>query len=135
MNFSQCVDVSAQKRFRSVNKYGRTAAIFKIANSPFLNIVTISLSHLPRDHWSDIFEICLTCSIYGLDVSARKWFRSIDKYGRRQPFLIFTVIPYPPKPLEEFCQNFAFELLSISRCVCPKMILVCQQIRPKGNHL
>ena len=57
MNSSHCLDVSARKRFWSVNKYGWTAAIFKIANCPLLNTVTISLSHLLRDHWSDFFKL------------------------------------------------------------------------------
>ena len=52
MDSSQCL-MSAWKRFWSINKYGRTAAIFKIANCPLLNTVTISLLHLLRDHWSD----------------------------------------------------------------------------------
>ena len=49
---------------------------------------------------------------------------------RRQmwpPFLIFTFIASPPKPLEEFRRNLAFEFLSMSRCVRPKMGSVCQK--------
>ena len=60
-------------------------------------------------------------------MSARKWFRSVDKCGRRQPSLIFTFIASPSKPLEEFCRNLAYEFLSMSRCVCLKMISVCQK--------
>ena len=44
MNSSQCLDVAAWKRFWSVDEHGRTAAIFKIANCPLLNTVTIPLS-------------------------------------------------------------------------------------------
>ena len=54
MNSSQCLDVSARKRFWSVNKYGGTAAIFKIT---LLNTVTISLSYLLQDHLSDFFKL------------------------------------------------------------------------------
>ena len=68
VNSSQCLDVSAWKRFWSVNKYGRMAAIFKLAIWPLLNKVTISLSHLLQDHWSDFFETCLRCSLSGLVV-------------------------------------------------------------------
>ena len=60
-------------------------------------------------------------------MSARKWFLSVDKCGRRQPSLIFTFIASLPKQLEEFCRNLAYEYLSMSRCVPPKMILVCQK--------
>ena len=102
---SQCLDVPARQWFWCVNKYGRTAAIFKIVNCPLLNTVTISLSQLLPDHWSDCFETCLSCSSSGLVVSARKRFRSIDKYSHRQPSLIFTVIASPLKPLEEFCRK------------------------------
>ena len=62
-----------------------------------------------------------------LFVSARKWFRSVDKCGRWQPSLIFTFIASPSKPLEEFCRNLAYEFLSMSRCVRLKMISVCQK--------
>ena len=134
MNSSQRIDISAQKRFGSVNKYGRTAAIFKIAICPLLNTLTISLSHLLRDHWSDFFETCLRWSPSGLVVYARKWFRSVDKCGRRQPSVIFTVIA-SPKSLEEFCRNLANEYLSMLRYVRSKTILVCQQIWPNGSHL
>ena len=127
--------MSARKPFWSVTRYGWTVAIFKFANCPLLNTVTISLSQLPRDHWSDFFKTCLRCSASGLVVSARKWFRSVDKCGRRQLSLIFTVIASPLKPLEEFCRNLAYiyEFLSMSRCFRPKMILVCQQVWPNGD--
>ena len=72
------------------------------------------LSHLIRVQWSDFFETCPSCSPSGLVVSARIWFRFVDKYGRRWPTLIFTVIASPPKPLEEFRQNLAYEFLSVS---------------------
>ena len=123
MNSSQCLDVSGKNRFWSVYKFGRTAAIFKIANCPLLYTATISLSHLLRGHWSDFFKTCLKCLPIASSqvVSARKWFRSIDKYSRRQPSLIFTVIASPLKPLEEFSRNLAYEFLSMSRCVRPKM--------------
>ena len=80
-----------------------------------------SLSHLLRDNWSDVFDICLRCSPSGLVVTARKWFRSVDRCGRRRPSLIFTVIASHPKPMEEFCRNLAYEFLSMSRCPaeCP----------------
>ena len=55
-------------------------------------------------------------------MTARKWFWSVDKSGRRQPSLIFTFIASPSKPLEDFCRNLAYIFLSMSRCVCPKMI-------------
>ena len=38
------------------------------------------------------FETCLGCSPSGAVVHARKWFRSVDKYGCRRPYLILTVI-------------------------------------------
>ena len=125
---SQCLDISTRKRFRSINKYGRTAAIFKITNCPLLNTVTISLSHLLRDHWLDSFETYWRCFPSGLVVSAGKLYRPVDKYGRQQPSLIFTISASPRKPLEEFSRNLANEFLSMSRCVRSKMILVHQQI-------
>ena len=68
------------------------------------SVIVFSLSHLFRNYWSKIFETCPRCFLRGLVVHARKWFRSVDKYGRRQPCLIFTVIASPtPKPLKEFC--------------------------------
>ena len=94
-----------------------------------------SLSHLFRDHWSDFFETCPNCSPSGLVVSARIWFRSVDKYGRRRPSLIFTVIASPPKPQEEFCRNLAYEFPSMSRCVRPKTIPVRQRLWQNGGHL
>ena len=135
MNSFQCLDVSARKWFRSINKYGWTAPTFKIAICTLLNTVTISLSHLLQDHWSVYFETCLSCSLGGLVVSAQKWFRSGDKCGRRQPSLIFSVIVSPSKPLEEFSGNLAYEFLSMSRCVCRKKILLRQQIWPNCGNL
>ena len=134
-NSSQCLDVSTRKQFQSVNKYGRKASIFKIAICPLLNTVAISLSHLHRDHWSDVFDPCPRYSTICLGLYARKWFRSVHKYGRRQPTLIFTVIASPLKSLEEFCRNLVCEFLSMPRCVHPKMILVRRQMWPNGSHL
>ena len=135
MSSSQCLDVATRKWFWSVNKYGRTAAIFKIVNCPLFNTITISLSHLLRGHMSDFFKTCLRCSTSGLIVSAWKWFQSLDKYGCWQPSLIFTIIASPLKPLVKFCQNLAYEFLSLSRYVSSKIILVCQQIWPNNGHL
>ena len=86
---------------------------------PPVNLV--SLSHLLRGNWSDVFDICLRCSPSGLVMSVRKWFRSVDRYGRRRPSLIFTVIASHPKPLEEFCRNLAYKFFSMSKCPadCP----------------
>ena len=83
-----------------------------------------SLSHLLRDHWSDVFETCMRCSPSSLVVQARQQFRSVYKYGQRQPFSIFTVIASPSKSQEEICRNFAYEFLSMPRCVSPKTFLV-----------
>ena len=52
---------------------------------------------------------------------------SVCPFVRKQPSLMFTFIASPPKPLEEFCRNLAYEFLSMSRCVRPKMISVCQK--------
>ena len=60
-------------------------------------------------------------------MSFQKWFGPVNKFGCRQPSLIFTFIASPPKQLEEFCRNLAYEFLSISRCVRPKIISVCQK--------
>ena len=73
------------------------------------------------------FETCLRRFPRSLVVSIQKWFDPVDKFGRRQPSLIFTFIASPPEQLEEFCQNLAYEFFSMSRCVRPKMILVCQK--------
>ena len=135
MNFSQCLDVSFPKWFLSISKYGRTATIFKIAIWPLLNTVKITLLHILRDHLLDFFKTCLRCSPNCLVMHARKWFWSVDEYGHHRPSLIFTVIASFPKPLEEFCQNLAYEFLVVPRYVCPKTILVCQQIWPNGSHL
>ena len=130
-----------RKRFWSFNKYDRTAAIFKIAICPLLNTVTILLSHLLWDHWSDFFKLArgvsllvLLCtpengsglstnvaagshlwfsplshllrnhwrnfvetlhmnSSQCLDVSARKRFWSINKYGRTAAIFKITNCP------------------------------------------
>ena len=135
MNSSQCLDISARKPFRSINKYGRTAAIFKISICPLLNTVTISLLHLLRDHWSDFFESCLRWFRYWSSCACLKMVPSVDKYGHGQPSLIFPVIASPPKSLEEFCRNLAYEFLSMPRCVHSKTIVVRQQTWPNGSHL
>ena len=85
--------------------------------------LTTSLSHLLRGHWSDFFKTFPRCSPNGLVVHARKWFWSVDTYGRWQSSLIFTVVA-SPKPLDEFFRNLAYEFLSVSKYVCLKMILV-----------
>ena len=95
--------------------------IAKPSTRPPVNL--FSLLHLLRDNWSDVFDICLRCSPSGLLVTARKWFRSVDRCGRRRPSLIFTVIASHPKPLEEFCRNLAYEFLSMSRCQI--VVLLC----------
>ena len=100
-----------------------------------LSINFFSLSPLLRDQWLNFFKTCLRCSPSGLVVSARKWFRSIDKYGCQQPSLIFTVILSPLKPLKEFSQNLAHEFLSMSRCVLQKTIPVRQQIWPNDSQV
>ena len=46
---------------------------------------------------------------------------------------IFTVIASPPKQPKEFWRNLAYEFLSMSRYVRPKISLVHQQIWPKTN--
>ena len=49
---------------------------------PFVRKLFFSLSHHFRDHWSDFFDTCLRCFRRSLVVSARKWFRSVDRCGR-----------------------------------------------------
>ena len=98
---------------------------------PFVRNRFFSLSHLLRDHWSDIFKFCLRCFPRSLVVSFRKWFGPVDKFGRRQPSLIFTFIATAPKELEKFCRSLAYEFLSMSGCVRPKMISVCQKKKKK----
>ena len=61
MNSSQCLDVSAQKWFWSVYKYGRTVAIFKSLFALY-STLTILLSHLFWDHWLDYFSK-LACDV------------------------------------------------------------------------
>ena len=132
---SQCLHMSARKDSGPSTNMAEQQPSLKSPNCPLLNTVTISLSHRLRDHWSDFFETCLTCSPSSLVVHAQKWFWSVDKYGHRQPSLIFTVITSPRKPVEEFCRNLAYEFLTMSRCVCLKMILVRQQIWSNSGHL
>ena len=104
---SQCVDVSIQKKFWSVSKYGRKATIFKLVNCLSHNTVTISLSH-PSETTSRIFffKTYLRCSTSGLVVSARKWFWCVNKYGRRQPSLINLFNAFSSDLLVPYCQEF-----------------------------
>ena len=75
-----------------------------------------------------IFTIMRLCAhMFYMLVPIQKWFGLVDKFGRRQPSLIFTFIASPPKQMEEFCRNLAYEFLSMSRYVRPKMISVCQK--------
>ena len=66
------------------------------------------------------FDTRLRCFPRSLVVSARKRFWSVDKCGRWQPALIFTFIASPPKQLEEFCRNLAYEFLSMVGCIRPE---------------
>ena len=71
MNSYQSLDVSTQKRFRSVNKYGQMVAIFKVANCPLLNTVTISLSQISTETTRRISsKLVLDVSPVGLVVQA-----------------------------------------------------------------
>ena len=88
----------------------------------------------PRPLVRFFFETCLGCFSCGQAVLAQIWFRSIYKYGRRQPSLIFTVIALAAKPVEEFYRNLAHAFLTMSRCVCPKTISVHLQIWLSGGH-
>ena len=72
------------------------------------------LSHLLRDHWSDFFETCTSCSPSGLVKSAWIWFWSVNKCGRHPAIFDYHGYPSPPKPLEEFLRNFA---LNCSQCL------------------
>ena len=68
-------------------------------------------------------------------MSTRKWFQSVDKCGRRQPFdFHLKFVASPPKPLEEFCRNLAYEFLSMSRYVRPKMMSGCQKKKKINNN-
>ena len=58
-----------------------------------------------QDQWSSGFKLALGCSTSDLVVSARKWFRSVDKYGRRQPSLINIFIAFSSDLLELYCQD------------------------------
>ena len=121
--FKTCNAITSEIRF-----CGKISIFFvPSAVHPFVRKLCFSLSHLLRDHWSDVFDTWLRCSPGSLVVFARKWFWSVDKCGRRQPSLIFTFIASPPTPLEEFCRNLAYKFPSISRYVRPKMISVCQK--------
>ena len=88
---------------------GRTAAIFKIVNCSLINTVTISLSHLLRDHWPDFLKIVRVFNC--LVVSAQKQFRPVDKYDRREPSLINRFIALSLDLLELYCQEFVYTIL------------------------
>ena len=93
----------------SVNKYGRKAPIFKIVNGPFLNTVTITLSHLLQDYWSEFFKTCLRCLTSCLVfkfLSTRKWLQSVDKYGHRQTSLINLFVAFSSDLLVLYCPEF-----------------------------
>ena len=127
LSMSWCV---RPKTIESVNKYGRTAAIANY--HPCCNNLVIA--SLPRllvgffRNLSEMFHWWSSCV-------RSKRFLSVDKYGRRQPSLIVTVFASPPKPPEEFSRNLAYEFLWMSRYIRRKMILVRQQMWPKGGHL
>ena len=141
--------VHARKWFLSVDNYGgrQPALIFTVIASPpkpqsnFVESLSRPRCVFPKTilvrprQLVGFFKNFPEMFPYGLVVHARKWFRSVDKYGGRQPALILTDKASPPKPLEEFCRNLSYERLSTSRCVCPKMILVRQQIWPNSGHL
>ena len=95
-----CLEVSARLCF--VYKYGRTAAIFKIANCPLLNTETIWLSHLRRDHWSD-FKNLPEMIPWWSRCACPKMVQVHQQMWPRQSSLIFIVITSPQKSLEEFC--------------------------------
>ena len=71
------------------------------------------LSHLIRVQWSDFFETCPSCSPSGLVVSARIWFRFVDKYGRRWPTL-FSRLSHL---LRNHWRNFA-KILHMNSSLC-----------------
>ena len=68
----------------------------EVGISPLLNTVTILLSHLLLDHWSDFFKIFLGCFPGCLVMYAQIWYWSIYKYGCHWPSLIFLLIISPP---------------------------------------
>ena len=68
--------------------YAKTCATTKISIVAGYHVVLATLLFL---------NTCLRSSPSGLVVSAQKCFRSVDKYGHRQPSLIFTDIASPPK--------------------------------------
>ena len=77
MDSCQFLNMSPQKWFQSVDSYGRQTTILEVAVSPLHITVSISLSHLHRDHWSDFFETYLGCSSCGLGVHAQIKFWSV----------------------------------------------------------
>ena len=83
MDSSQPLYVSPWRRFHGL---AWPREILEITTSPLLNTVTILLCHLLQDNSSDFFKTCLGCSPSNLIVPANIffWFRSFDKYGRRQ---------------------------------------------------
>ena len=94
MNSSQWLDMATRPSLKSLIALNTN------------NLVIASLRPLVG-----FFETCLRYSTSGLVVFSQKRFRSVDKYGHRQPSFIFTVIASPRKPLEQFCQNLAYEFL------------------------
>ena len=64
INSFQCIDVSARKWFRFVKN--------KVVNCSLLNTVTISLSHLLRDHWSDFLNLSKMFSLLSSCVCLKK---------------------------------------------------------------
>ena len=62
------------------------------------------LSHLLRDHSSEMFPLWSSC------VRLKKRFRSVGKYGRCRPSLLFAAIASPPKLL----RNCFVEILDMN---------------------
>ena len=109
--FKTCNAITSGLRFCG------TISIFSVLSAVHLSVNFFLVIASPPRPLVVFFETCPRCSPRSLVVSARKW----------QPSLIFTFIASPSKPLEEFCRNLTYEFLSMSRCVRPKMILVCQK--------
>ena len=68
-----------------------------------------------------------------LAFNERKWFRSVDKYGRRQPSLIITAIASFPTLLDKLDQNLAYRFLSTSKCVRPKLNVTTEDVNIASN--
>ena len=114
----QCLIVQVQKKFRSVDKFGRLVPGSDLEwNVPLTGL----LSHLLQDHWSDSFGSWSECSPQCLVVQVRKQkIRPVEKHSRRQPSLIFLVIASPQKLLGGFEWNLPVRLASISSCASTK---------------